>query len=322
MIGKIKSLAGGSHLLRLQKYLSGPKGERVAEFETRNLAVDNLQDATLLMEAQAGLSVRAQKPFSHLTISYAPDDRVTHEQMMAHADRVLAALEAQGAQAVIVVHSDKPYQHFHVAFNRVTANGRCISDSNSKRKIETVLRQIEVEHGLRQVLGRHAVATGNPEAVRFKDGRAARRGYTAPPADVIEVMQGAKTRQELDQRLAAIGWRLEATRAKQGQKAGGLTLKGPAGAIARASDCGRNCSGPALARRFAAPMMAPPQPFASEKTPPPQLAPSRLPTGMEALARALKNARARPRVPRIAPTPSVTGMIKRVVRISNPSIKF
>ena len=322
MIGKIKNLAGGSHLLRLQRYLSGPAGKRIAGFETRNLAVDNLLDATLLMEAQGGLSVRAKKPFSHLTVSYAPEDRVSREQMMADADRVLVALGASEAQAVIIVHSDKPYQHFHIAFNRVTADGHCISDSNSKRKIETVLRRIEQENGLRQVAGRHAVSTGDLATVRFKGGRAARRGYTTPPSDVVEIMQSAKTRQELDRRLAAIGWRLEATKAKLGQKAGGLTLKGPAGAKARASDCGRKCSGPALARRFAAPVLTSTPPLPSPTTLPSQPVTSPRRTNMDALARALKKARARPRLQRITRTPSATGTIRRVLRVPNPTIKL
>lgn len=326
MIGKIKNLPAGQHLVRLQRYLSGAENERIAGLEMRNLSADSLPDATLLMENHAGLSVRAKKPIVHLTISYAPTDRVSREQMMADADRVLKSLGAQDAQAIIVVHDDKAYKHFHVVYNRVNADGRCISDSNSKRKIESVLRQIESERGLRLVPGRHAAVINHSEASHFKGTRADRRGYVQPPAQVVQAMQTAKTRQELDRSLTALGWRLDVAPPKPGQKAGGLTLRGPNGAIARASDCGRNCSGPALALRFAngnvrpaaVRQAAPSSPVAA---PAPTFSPNR-PGGAQALIQALKRAKTKPHLPKIAPAPSVTRIIQRVVNVPGPRLKL
>lgn len=176
MIGKIKNLPAGDHLARLLAYLRGPQGERVTEFHAINLSTSDMTDVVLLMDAQAGLSCRARKPVAHITVSYAPTDRVTPTQMQEDAQRVLKALGAEQAQAFMVVHDDKAYQHFHLVINRVGVDGRCISDSNTKRKIESVLRQIESERGLRPVPGRHAKLAAGSETDRFRGARAARRG--------------------------------------------------------------------------------------------------------------------------------------------------
>jgi hypothetical protein len=262
MIGKIKNLPARDHLARLAAYLSGPQAQRVAGFFPINLAADNLDHAVTLVDAQAGLSRRARKPVAHVSVSYSPRDSVTTAQMYADAQRVLLALGAEQSQAFVVVHDDKPYRHFHVVYNRVGTDGRCISSSNTKRKIESILRKLEKERGLRVVQGRLApaepsAAAGSNEGNRFKGPPAARRGYVQPPAEVVSVMREGQSREEIDARLEQLGWRLDEARPKPGQKSGGLVLRGPAGVLSRASDCGRDCSGPALARRFSATAVAP-----------------------------------------------------------------
>jgi hypothetical protein len=203
--------------------------------------------------------------------------------------------------------------------NRVDINVRCINDSNSKRKIEKVLRAIEAERELQPVPGRLADTPGKK---RFEGVRAAQRGYVQPPAAVIEAMQTARSRAELDARLAAAGWKLEPAPTRPGQKAGGLILRGPVDARAKASACGRDCSGPALARRFSA--LAEPSASAqrasngasASTTPSPHL------TGADKLAKAIRKARIqRPRLPRARP-PSATGIITRAIRAAIPLPKL
>ncbi|AVF03754.1 MULTISPECIES: relaxase/mobilization nuclease domain-containing protein [Devosia] len=318
MIGKIKNLPAGDDLARLANYLQGPKGKRIAAFRSMNLATSDPSGVVHLMDAQAGLSRRAKKPIAHITVSYAPTDRVNFAKMEEDAQRVLAALSAEGAQAFMVVHNDKHYPHFHLVVNRVGIEGRCISDANTKRKIEKTLRRIEYERGLRPVSGRLAdVPNPTSPGIRFKSARAARRGYVLPPSEVVQAMREARSRRELDVRLGELGWRLESAKPKPGQKTGGLVLRGPEGALARASDCGRDCSGPALVRRFSG-TVAIESPLTTEfQVTAPQ---SPKPTGRNALAKALAKARAKPRLPRIAPQISTTGTIARVVRTTMPNV--
>ena len=312
MIGKIKSLPAGDHLIRLTRYLRGSRGERVAGAFSVNLASDEPAQIIDLMEAQAGLSGRAKKPMLHLSISYSPTDVVGLDQMQNDARSILAALGMKENQAFGVIHDDKRYRHFHLVVNRICADGRCVSDGHSKRKIETALRQIEVERGLQPVPGRLAKVPGQD---RFAGPRPSRRGYVQPPAAVVEAMRNARTRPELDAQLAKAGWRPEAAPPRPGQKVGGLVLLGPKGERAKASDCGRDCSGPALARRFAAIHRdAEAGVPVSEATlsPPP---PSR--SAANKLAQALRKARAKPRLPRMRP-PTATGVITRAIRATLP----
>ncbi|KKB09196.1 relaxase/mobilization nuclease domain-containing protein [Devosia chinhatensis] len=310
MIGKIKNLPTGADLRRLDAYLRGPASERVAGSFSLNLASDDAADILDLMDAQAGLSRRAKKPILHISVSYAPTDEVTPAEMQVDAQGILDVLGMRGHQAFAVIHDDKSYQHFHLVINRVDPDGRCVGDSNSKRKIEKVLRAIEAERELQPVPGRLAETPGQK---RFAGPRAARRGYVQPPLAVIEAMQTARSRAELDARLASAGWKLESASPRRGQKAGGLILYGPEGARANASACGRDCSGPALARRFSA--SAPPRTAAqrakiganASPTPTPQ------PTGADKLAMAIRNARIRsPRLSGVRP-PSTSSIITRAI---------
>lgn len=317
MIGKIKKLPAGADLRRLGAYLRGPASERVAGSFSMNMASDDPAQSIDLMDAQAGLSRRAKKPILHISVSYAPTDKVTPAQMQADAERILDVLGMRGHQALAVVHDDKSYQHFHLVVNRVDANGRCASDSNSKRKVEKTLRAIEAERDLKHVPGRLAET---PNKERFAGPKAAQRGYVQPPAAVIEAMQSARSRAELDARLVSAGWRLEAAPSRPGQKAGGLILHGPNGARSKASACGRDCSGPALARRFSAEVQ--PLPTSLQASATATAVPNYQSTGADRLARAIRKARIeRPRLPSVRP-PSTIGIINRAVRVTIPLPKL
>lgn len=319
MIGKIKTLPAGADLRRLDAYLRGPASERVAGSFSMNMASDDAAHIVDLMDAQAGLSRRAKKPMLHISVSYAPTDRVTPAQMQQDAARILDGLGMRGHQAFAVIHDDKSYQHFHLVISRVDPYGRCVSDSNSKRKIEKVLRAIEAERDLQPVPGRLAET---PSKERFAGPKAAQRGYSQPPAAVIDAMQSARSRAELDARLASIGWRLEAAPPRPGQRVGGLILRGPNGERAKASACGRDCSGPALSRRFSAGLPLPPtsQEASNGASVVPPL--SRQPIGADNLAKAIRQAKVKPpRLPSVRP-PSATGIITRAIRAAIPLPKL
>lgn len=319
MIGKIKKLPAGADLRRLGAYLRGPASERVAGSFSMNMASDDPAQIIDLMDAQSGLSRRAKKPILHISVSYAPTDEVTTAQMKEDAERILDALGMRGHQAFAVIHDDKGYQHFHLVVSRVDVDGRCVGDSNSKRKIEKTLRAIEAERDLQHVPGRLA-ETLNQE--RFAGPKAAQRGYVQPPAAVIQAMQTARARAELDARLASAGWRLEAAPSRPGQKAGGFILHGPNGARAKASACGRECSGPALTRRFSAEVQPLPKAQVASSSASATPTPRQWPSNADRLAKAIRKSRIkRPRLPSVRP-PSTSGIITRAIRATIPLPKL
>lgn len=151
MIGKLRK---GDTFGGLARYLTTDGRGRVLALD--NLASDSVAAAASEMTIAAATSRRTQKPVLHVSLSYAESEQVTFDQMRADARRILKALGLKGHQAVIVAHEDTDHAHVHVMANRVAADGRAASDSQSYARVEKTLREIEGERGWTPVLGRHA----------------------------------------------------------------------------------------------------------------------------------------------------------------------
>ena len=137
--------------------------ERVARTETRNLATKNPEAAWRVMAAtameaprlkeEAGIKATGRKSRSvalHLTLSWHPDEApgLTHDEMIAAADGAVAALKAEGHQALYVIHSDEPQPHVHVLLNRISPDdGRLLSSSMEKLALSRWAEAYEKERG-------------------------------------------------------------------------------------------------------------------------------------------------------------------------------
>ena len=92
------------------RYLESPKSHRedrvrVAWIEGRNVISDeNLQAAAREMNLIATADSRVKRPVLHMSISWAPEDDPSRNQMTEVSDRVLAKLNLQDHQAMLVAH--------------------------------------------------------------------------------------------------------------------------------------------------------------------------------------------------------------------------
>lgn len=158
MIGMSSSAGGFGALARyLANGRSGDEPERVAWTASRNLPTHDPELAGKIMRATAAQNVRVKQPVYHLALSFDPGDPVDRAAMERVADRVIAALELQGHQILIVSHRDRGHPHMHLLVNRVhPETGLVWNRWQDRAVIQQVLREQEHALGLRIVPGRLA----------------------------------------------------------------------------------------------------------------------------------------------------------------------
>ncbi len=254
----IASAGTGSGFGGLARYLvsGGRDGEagRVAWVETYNLMTQDPEKAARLMQATAAQNPRVEKPVYHLSVSFAPEDRPSEEQMREVAGRVLRELGLGEHQAVAVAHRDTGHAHVHLMVNRVHPETlRAWRTGHDFRRIEEVLRRAEREMGLRVVPGRHERVEGREvpgrrELTKGEVRERERTGEAVWSERAREALAGefraARSWAELEHRLRRHGYRLR-------ERGRGLVVTDARGRQAvKASRIARSASAHRLAERF------------------------------------------------------------------------
>lgn len=161
MVPKIRP--AGRSFVGLGKYLlhdvKQNSAERVGWTHSLNCANDDPQavieemlwtyrDAEALRQ-EAEISGRGTtKPVKHISLSWAPDEEPSREQMLAAAESFLANLGASDHQALIVSHDDKVFKHLHIALCRVhPETGALLDDGFEKRRASSWALNYEREQG-------------------------------------------------------------------------------------------------------------------------------------------------------------------------------
>lgn len=135
--------------------------ERVAWTHAVNLGTDNARIAVGRMCATAmtqdalkeaaGVAKGGRKlkhPLAHIVLSWAPDERPSDEEMRAAGTEALAALKAEGLQALMVAHRDTGQPHLHIMLNRIDPEtGVAAKLSNSQRALSTWALAYEKRQG-------------------------------------------------------------------------------------------------------------------------------------------------------------------------------
>lgn len=106
--------------------------ERVAFTHTENLPTDDAELALKVMaytalsqdhlKAQSGVKATGRKLVNSVycySLSWAPDEQPTREDMIAAAKETLNVLGLTEHEALLVAHNDEPHPHIHVIANRV-----------------------------------------------------------------------------------------------------------------------------------------------------------------------------------------------------------
>ncbi|RMH19161.1 MAG: hypothetical protein D6696_11320, partial [Acidobacteria bacterium] len=217
--------------------------DRVLWSATRNLPAGDDREAAFYMRLTAAANPRVQYPGYHIGVALHPDESLSRRQWERVADRLLERLGLGEHQAILALH-EEGHQHIHILVNRVGYDRRAWKPSYDVLKAQAVMREMELELGLRVVptlADRRAGArlTGR-EVERHEQQLAGRRLRRLLGEEVL----AAPGWRELDDLFARHGLRLEP--AKRG---GGVVVTDGDERLSL-SKVDRNLSGPRLAERY------------------------------------------------------------------------
>jgi hypothetical protein len=105
------------------------------------------------------LNPNLNKAVAHLMLSPAPGDpHLTDCQWQEIAERYAKGMGYANTAWCGVVHNDTDHQHLHILACRIDIHGKTISDANSYRKSEAIVRRLEQDFGL--------VAVASPASIK------------------------------------------------------------------------------------------------------------------------------------------------------------
>ncbi len=211
----------------LARYLERPKTgrehkTRVGWIETRYLILaEDLREAAREMNIMAGGNEYVQSPVLHASVSWAPEDNPTREQMQEVADGLLDTLGMKDHQAIFVAHADEGYAHLHIMANRVHPQTRKAARLYmSWFKVEQYLRRAERQMGFREVPGHLYQLEGQKRPDRSQSlSKGAYKGVVRdgmPPFQMLvrraagDDFEQAQSWEELVRRLRGHGLELKA----------------------------------------------------------------------------------------------------------------
>lgn len=147
----------------------------------------------------------------HVSLSAAEGERLTDAQWLDCAAEYTQRMGFGRSPYVVVRHSDTGIDHVHIVASRIGVDGRLVSDTNDFRRGQPVLRDLEIRHDLERVAnswetGAKQYSRGEIEAIKA-DQPALRDRVRA---EVRNDMKTADSWEDLEARLEAKGYRLEA----------------------------------------------------------------------------------------------------------------
>ncbi|MDN3551260.1 relaxase/mobilization nuclease domain-containing protein [Mucilaginibacter aquaedulcis] len=93
-----------------------------------------------------------QKYFYHTSLNFPPNENLGDEQMNIIANEYLNNMGFDQHQFAIFRHYDADHPHLHILVNRIGYDGKVVSDSKDYQRSEQVLRMLEKQYGLTEVI--------------------------------------------------------------------------------------------------------------------------------------------------------------------------
>ena len=260
MIGKIPKPRhdSKSSFKALINYCLGVTGH--SQGAVVHMGKQNINTAAVEMESLAFESVRCKTPAFHFILSWRPHESPTNEQVDEAVNIALKELNLDSCQAVWGLQSDTDNFHVHVAVNRISPETfKAIKPAGgfSKRALERAARKIEFSQGWEiEQTGRYEVDSSGqvfkkkeiltPEisqTVRDIEAHTGGESFERlAKLETAEILETAKSWDELHQNLASKGFELE-------RKGNGAILKQGDKAV-KLSHVSRNSSFSKLEKRL------------------------------------------------------------------------
>ena len=181
MIGKIKK---GKSFAGLTKYILE---KEQAELIRTNLAGETPQDFYKQLAATQQLNPRVRSPVSHISISFPFHEKPIDEELEEIVEETLFGMGFEKNLYFAASHNDCNHFHLHIAASRINIDGECVSDWYDKRRLEKVLRNLEIQFNLTPVpcsweVEKTAPTTGQKRRM-FRENQEFELGLRDKPAD-------------------------------------------------------------------------------------------------------------------------------------------
>jgi hypothetical protein len=214
-----------------------------------NMSGQTREELTAEFEAVRRQRPDIEKPVHHASLSAGERDEISVEEWREIAAKYVERMGYGDAPYVVIQHRDGARAHVHILTSRVDVRGNVISDWKCKERAETVLREIEKEHGLEQVKSSREVLRAAPsrgELERFnRTGELSAK--MALQGHVETALRESPTATEFIERLQLSGIEAIPYVQKSGRVTGISFRKGKE--LMKGSDLGRGFSWNALQER-------------------------------------------------------------------------
>ena len=116
-----------------------------------NMAGENPRELAAEFGVTRALRPNLSNAVCHMSVSIAPDERLSDEQWKDVAHKTLSGMGFGQSQYVVTKHEDTGHPHIHILASRVDMRGEVVQDSHDYKRMETLMRGFEKEYGLREV---------------------------------------------------------------------------------------------------------------------------------------------------------------------------
>lgn len=161
MIVKLSSRSGKKSCYKaLADYILAKKevGAGIEHVRIMNVYPDHDPGlAVHIIEATQTLNTRSKaNKTCHLIVAFHPDDQINQTMLEKIENKLVGCIGFGDYQRISVLHKDTAHQHLHIAINKIhPAHHRIHEPFQSQRKLQDMARELELEFGLKQVVGRH-----------------------------------------------------------------------------------------------------------------------------------------------------------------------
>jgi hypothetical protein len=116
---------------------------------TRGLRTDSIQSIIDDFNLQRKINKELGKAVGHIALSWSvhDKDKLTTDIMIERAQEYMKLMDIKNTQYIIVQHNDKPHPHIHIIYNRVSDNGKTISDRFQKQRNSKIAKDLTLKYG-------------------------------------------------------------------------------------------------------------------------------------------------------------------------------
>ena len=117
--------------------------------EAEGIRTDTIPAMVADFNLQRRLNPDLEKAVGHIALSWSVHDKakLTDQIMVERAKDYLEKMQISDTQYLIVLHRDREHPHLHIVYNRVSYEGKTISDRFQHRRNARVCREMTELHG-------------------------------------------------------------------------------------------------------------------------------------------------------------------------------